>query len=187
MAAELGVAPDRLPPPNPFPDVVTVERPWGRSSVPRRRDRDPVPGLAIGVTTADCGPVLLADDTAGVIAAHAGWRGAATGVLEATVAAMERCGADRAHRRGARADDPAGQLRGRAEFVAHFGPTTGEAFPALAAAGSCAVRPAGYRRRLAAARIAWRISGIAYADARVFSYRRSTHRRERTTGVTSMQ
>jgi copper oxidase (laccase) domain-containing protein len=54
------------------------------------------PGLAIGVTTADCGPVLLADQQAGVIgAAHAGWRGAATGVLEATIAAMERCGADR--------------------------------------------------------------------------------------------
>src|SRR5262249_61589600 len=55
------------------------------------------PGLAIGGTPADCGPGLFAAETAGVIGvAHAGWRGAATGVLEATIAAMERCGADRA-------------------------------------------------------------------------------------------
>ena len=51
-------------------------------------------GLAIGVTTADCGPVLFADPHARVIgAAHAGWRGALTGVIEATVEAMERLGA----------------------------------------------------------------------------------------------
>ena len=54
------------------------------------------PGLAIGVVTADCGPVLFADAEAGVAgAAHAGWQGAAGGVLEATIAAMERCGAER--------------------------------------------------------------------------------------------
>jgi hypothetical protein len=55
------------------------------------------PGQALGVVTADCAPVLFADAVAGVIgAAHAGWRGAAGGVLEATVAAMERLGAARA-------------------------------------------------------------------------------------------
>lgn len=54
------------------------------------------PGLAVGVVTADCGPVLFADARAGVVgAAHAGWRGASGGVLEATLAAMERCGATR--------------------------------------------------------------------------------------------
>jgi YfiH family protein len=54
------------------------------------------PGLAIGVVTADCGPILFADAEAGVVgAAHAGWRGAAGGVLEATIAAMEACGATR--------------------------------------------------------------------------------------------
>lgn len=54
------------------------------------------PGLALGVLTADCAPVLFEDDVAGVIgAAHAGWKGAFTGVLEATVSAMERLGANR--------------------------------------------------------------------------------------------
>lgn len=53
-------------------------------------------GLAIGVLTADCAPVLFADPEAGVVgAAHAGWRGAIGGVLEATVAAMESLGAQR--------------------------------------------------------------------------------------------
>lgn len=54
------------------------------------------PGLALAVLTADCQPVLLADTGAGVIgAAHAGWRGALDGVLEATLDAMEHLGADR--------------------------------------------------------------------------------------------
>jgi copper oxidase (laccase) domain-containing protein len=54
------------------------------------------PGLALGILTADCAPVLLADREAGVIgAAHAGWKGALGGVIEATVAEMERLGADR--------------------------------------------------------------------------------------------
>lgn len=55
------------------------------------------PGIALTVLTADCQPVLFADVAAGVIgAAHAGWRGALDGVLEATVEAMERLGAARA-------------------------------------------------------------------------------------------
>lgn len=54
------------------------------------------PGLAVGVVTADCGPVLFADPNAGVVAAtHAGWRGAVGGVLEATVQAMVNLGAKR--------------------------------------------------------------------------------------------
>ncbi len=55
-------------------------------------------GLAVGVLTADCAPVLFADAEAGVVAAaHAGWRGALSGILESTIAAMERLGASRGH------------------------------------------------------------------------------------------
>lgn len=57
-----------------------------------------VPGLALGVLTADCAPVLLCDPHAGVIgAAHAGWRGAVSGVLEAAIDAMAELGADPSH------------------------------------------------------------------------------------------
>lgn len=67
-----------------------VERPRADGMVTR------VPGLALGVLTADCQPVLFSDAEAGVVgAAHAGWRGARDGVLEATVSAMERLGAHR--------------------------------------------------------------------------------------------
>ena len=63
-----------------------------------RREADAMvrrrPGIALGILTADCAPVLFADPAARVIgAAHAGWRGALSGVLEETVAAMERLGA----------------------------------------------------------------------------------------------
>jgi YfiH family protein len=54
------------------------------------------PGVLLGILTADCAPVLLADREAGVVgAAHAGWRGALAGVSEATIAAMESLGARR--------------------------------------------------------------------------------------------
>jgi YfiH family protein len=99
MAEALGVAPDRFLTPYQIhsPDVVVAEEPWTHEARPRA---DAVvtrtPRLAIGISTADCGPLLFADDQAGVIgAAHAGWRGAFTGVIEATVAAMETLGADR--------------------------------------------------------------------------------------------
>jgi len=56
------------------------------------------PGLAIGVLTADCAPVLFCDGAAGVIgAAHAGWRGALSGIVEATVEAMRKLGARPEH------------------------------------------------------------------------------------------
>jgi YfiH family protein len=79
------------------PDVVVAETPWPTNARPRA---DAIvtrqPGLAIGVSTADCGPVLFADPQARVIGAvHAGWRGALSGVLEAAIAAMERLGAAR--------------------------------------------------------------------------------------------
>lgn len=79
------------------PDVVTVTEAW--PDAPEGRPvADAVvtatPGIVLGIVTADCAPVLLADRTAGVVgAAHAGWRGAHGGVLEATVHAMEVLGA----------------------------------------------------------------------------------------------
>ncbi len=81
------------------PDVVVAEAAWRLEARPRADAIvTRVPQLAIGVTTADCGPVLFADPKARVIgAAHAGWRGALTGVLDATIAAMEQLGADRDH------------------------------------------------------------------------------------------
>lgn len=77
---------------------VTVTEPWPDAARPQAdalvTDR---PGLALAILTADCAPILLADTTAGVIgAAHAGWKGAVGGVIEATVAAMETLGAARA-------------------------------------------------------------------------------------------
>ena len=78
-------------------DVVTVsepfagdERPYGDAMVTDR------PGLLLGILTADCVPVLFADAQAGVIgAAHAGWKGAISGVTDATIDAMEALGARR--------------------------------------------------------------------------------------------
>jgi len=78
------------------PDVVVVDKVWPRDQRPRADAMvTRMPGVALGILTADCGPILFADDAAGVIgAAHAGWRGAVSGVAEATVAAMTKLGAD---------------------------------------------------------------------------------------------
>jgi YfiH family protein len=97
MTVELGVAPENLVSlyqvhsaeavvvETPFP-----ERPRADAMVTR------VPGLALGILTADCGPILFADPENRVIgAAHAGWKGALTGVIESTLAAMEGLGAVR--------------------------------------------------------------------------------------------
>jgi hypothetical protein len=77
--------------------VHVVDRDWNFSA---RAEGDGLvtaqPGVALGILTADCAPVLFADAQARVIgAAHAGWKGAMGGVLEATIAAMKRLGAGR--------------------------------------------------------------------------------------------
>lgn len=79
-------------------EVVTVREPWAPGAGPRADALvTSLPGLGLGVVTADCTPVLLADPAACVIGAvHAGWRGALAGVLEATLDAMEALGAARA-------------------------------------------------------------------------------------------
>ncbi len=95
MAAALGVATERLLAPYQVhsPDVVTVCEAWAERP---RCDAlvTATPGLALGVTGADCGMILFADARARVIgAAHAGWKGARDGVVEATVSAMVALGA----------------------------------------------------------------------------------------------
>jgi YfiH family protein len=146
-----------------------------------------VPGLAIGVSTADCGPILFADAQAGVIgAAHAGWKGALTGVLEATVAAMEKLGAARSGIRAA-----IGPLIRQPnyevgpEFVERFqtGDAGSETFFKPAARQNHAMfdLPGYIRSRLERTGIAsvGDLGLCTYADeARFFSYRRTTHRGE---------
>ncbi|WP_305987318.1 peptidoglycan editing factor PgeF [Roseibium sp. MMSF_3544] len=99
VAGELGVTAERLMSPYQIhsPDVIVIDEPWA-DDADRKADAlvTGTPGLAIGVSTADCGPVLFADPDAGVIgAAHSGWKGAISGVLENTVMAMETLGANR--------------------------------------------------------------------------------------------
>jgi YfiH family protein len=190
MAAALGVAPEALLSAYQIhsADVVVAKAPWTHAARPRvDAIVTRVPGLAISVSTADCGPVLLADAEAQVIgAAHAGWRGALAGVTDAAIAAMERLGAE------------------RSRIVAALGPMISQAnyevsaelverFCAADADNARFFRPAarpghalfdlpGYiAARLAGAGIA-RIEDLArctYAEPALFySFRRTTHRGE---------
>lgn len=102
---QLGLAADRLLTCRQIhgTTIVTVEEPWRREEASAADGMvSRVPGLALGVLTADCAPVLLHDPVARVVgAAHAGWRGALGGVVEAVVAHMEAIGAERGHVRAA--------------------------------------------------------------------------------------
>ena len=97
VAGDMGVAPSHLVSAYQvhsadvmIVDAPFVERPKVDGLVTNKR------GLALGILTADCGPILFADPTAGVIGAcHAGWKGALTGVTDSTVEAMESLGAER--------------------------------------------------------------------------------------------
>jgi YfiH family protein len=170
------------------PDVVTVEHAWAGDARPRADALvTRTPGIAIGVSTADCGPILFADADARVIgAAHAGWRGAFTGVIEATIAAMERCGARRETIVAA-----TGPMIRQPNY--EVGPEFVERFKADSAANERFFAPsakedhamfdlAGYiAARLATAGIRQieDIGKCTYADADTFySYRRSVHRNE---------
>lgn len=190
MAAALGVRPPSLLTvyQTHSADVAIATAPW---SPDQRPHADAIvtrtPGLAIGVTTADCGPVLLADPQAGVVgAAHAGWRGAFTGVIEATIAAMERCGAERS-----RVVAGLGPMIRRAsyevgpEFVTRFraaDAANDRFFQASARPGHALFDLAGYiAARLRGAGIA-RIEDTGrctYGEPQLFfSYRGTTHRGE---------
>jgi hypothetical protein len=184
MARALGVEKCRLVVPYQVhsADVVRVTAPWPPGERPRADGLvTDVPGLAIGVTGADCGMVLYADAAARIVGvAHAGWKGALAGILEATVAAMERLGAT------------------RTAIVAVLGPTIGphsyEVGPEFCGrfldhcpdnarffAGGTFDLPGYIAMRLRSAGIG-QVADLAldtYADeARFFSYRRSVHRRE---------
>ena len=138
------------------------------------------PGLLVGVVTADCAPVLLADLDAGVVAAaHAGWRGAVGGVLEATLETMEGIGASR--KRIAAAIGPCiaqASYEVGQEMVDAFEPAA-ERFFAPGQDDRMHFDLEGYiASRLALAGVA-RIEALGidtYADeARFYSYRRATH------------
>lgn len=167
-------------------DCVVAE-PWALADRPKAdalvTDR---PGMLLGILTADCAPVLLADTEAGVVgAAHAGWKGALAGVTDSTIAAMERLGARRD--RIAAAIGPC-IARASYEVDDAFARRFEAADPAnerFFAAG----RPGHHRfdleayiaARLAAVGIA-RVEALSldtYADeSRFYSFRRATHRGE---------
>ena len=170
-------------------DVVTVDAPLTDDSRP---DADGAvtnrPGIALGIATADCAPILFADGKSGVIGAcHAGWQGAVGGVIGNTVDAMERLGADR---------DAITAVLGPCIHQVSYevGPEFRERFVAQGSANDrffvASDRDGHFRFDLPAyvlARIAdtgvARIGHVAedtYADpARFYSYRRATHRDER--------
>jgi YfiH family protein len=190
MAAALDVAPNCLLTAYQIhsPHVVVAEAPWPIESRPRA---DAIVtrtgGLAIGVSTADCGPILLADPVARVIgAAHAGWRGALAGVAEAAVAAMERLGAERSQIRAA-----LGPMIRQDNY--EVGPDLMARFASEDSGSERFFRPAardghalfdlgGYiaaRLERAGVRQIEDLGLCTYAEpARFFSFRRTTHRAE---------
>ena len=171
----------------PSPDVVTVTATWQPGDAPRADAMVTcVPGIALGILAADCAPVLFADREAGVVgAAHAGWKGALGGVIEATVdrmialgavpgriaAAVGPCIAQESYEVGA-------EFRDR--FVA-AAPAHEQYFGAGARAGHYQFNlPAFVRSRLEAAGVGSiaTLDRDTYADETLFSYRRATHRAE---------
>ena len=99
MAAALQVEPDHLLSAWQIhsAEIVEVTKPWVKAERPKVDGMvTKMPGLALGVSTADCGPILFADADARVIGCcHSGWKGAVGGVIEATINAMEAIGAKR--------------------------------------------------------------------------------------------
>jgi hypothetical protein len=169
------------------PDAVVASAPWDTASRPRA---DAIvtraEGLAIGVTAADCGPILFVDPNARVIgAAHAGWKGALTGIIESTVGAMEGLGAERAGIVAAigplirqRSYEVGNEFVGRfveadAENTRFFLPASREGHAMFDLAGFI-------RMRLEDAGVLMiDDTGVdTYSDERFFSYRRSVHRNE---------
>jgi polyphenol oxidase len=189
MAEQIGVEPERFLSvyQTHSADVMVATGPWPGPSRPRA---DAIvtrtEGLAIGATAADCGPVLFADPKARVIgAAHAGWKGALTGILESTIDAMEKLGAERngiVAAIGPLIRQPSYEVGG--EFVERFMQADAENalfFVPAAREGHAMFDLGGFiRMRLenAGVLVIDDIGLDTYADDRFFSYRRSVHRRE---------
>jgi YfiH family protein len=194
MAAALGVAPERFATVHQVhsPDVIVIERPWDEAARPRADALvTRVPRLAIAVSSADCGPILFADEKAKVVgAAHAGWKGALTGVVEATLAAMEREGARRERINvalGPMISQPAYEVG--PEFEARFREADEESSgcfrPSQRQGHFMFDLPAYIGKRLTAAGVAAidDLRRCTYGDeALFFSFRRMTHRREKDYG-----
>jgi len=189
MAEQIGVSPAHFLSVHQIhsPDAVVATGPWQGASRPRAdaivtRTED----LAIGVTAADCGPILFVDPNARVIgAAHAGWKGALTGIVESTVDAMEKLGAERSGIVAAigplirQHSYEVGQ-----EFVERFIEADAENalfFIPAAREGHSMFDLAGFiRMRLENAGVLMidDIGADTYTDERFYSYRRSVHRKE---------
>jgi len=189
MAEQLGVEPAHFLNVHQIhsPDVIVASGPW---ETPTRPKADAIvtrtEGLAIGVTTADCGPVLFVDPKARVIgAAHAGWKGALTGVLESTIDAMEKLGAERdsvVAAIGPLIRQPSYEV-GR-EFVERFidadADNTLFFLPGERDGHAMFDLPGFIRMRLENAGVVMidDLGVDTYADQRCYSYRRSVHRKE---------
>ncbi|THD71089.1 MAG: peptidoglycan editing factor PgeF [Bradyrhizobium sp.] len=189
MAERMGVAPANFLSVHQLhsPDAVVATGPWPGTSRPRADAIvTRVEGLSIGVTAADCGPILLADPNARVIgAAHAGWKGALSGIVESTVEAMEKLGAERAGivaAIGPLIRQHSYEVGG--EFVERFVEADAENalfFIPSARQGHAMFDLAGFiRTRLENAGVLMidDIGVDTYADERFYSYRRSVHRKE---------
>jgi YfiH family protein len=190
MTTALGVASNRLV--SAFQihsaDVAIVDRSWVAGTRPRVDGfATKTPGYAIAAAAADCTPILFADGQARVIgAAHAGWKGALTGIAEATIDAMEKLGASRG--RIVAAIGPLIRQQNYEvgpEFVARFvdaDAANARFFIPSKKAGHSMFDLAGYvRMRLERAGVEHidDLGLCTYADEkRFFSYRRSVHRNE---------
>jgi hypothetical protein len=189
MAEQLGVTAERFLSvwQTHSPNVIVASGPW---QGPTRPQADGIvtriEGLAIGATAADCGPILFVDPNARVIgAAHAGWKGALTGIVESTVDAMEKLGAERSGIVAAigplirqHSYEVGGEFVERfveadAENALFFIPATREGHAMFDLAGFI-------RTRLENAGVLMiDDTGIdTYSDERFYSYRRSVHRKQ---------
>lgn len=186
----LGARPARLATPYQVhgTEAVVVEAVWEPGLGPRA---DAVvtrtSGIAVGVGAADCGPVLFADVEARIVAAaHAGWKGALAGILESTIAAMEKLGARRQKITAVLGPTiSANAYEVGPEFLARFeaaDPDNGRFFrPSTRAGHFMFDLPAYIVARLEAAGLgsASALGLCTYADeSRFYSYRRATHRGE---------